>query len=199
MTVSNIGIASILSDPFGKTATEIMSYLLEHTSESMDEKAVRKLIKKEQKQNPMKSLKLSKVTISKRIRLKNSNWLVPIWIILMIWLPKQKWNFMFVSSLIMSLLNLFPLCLAWPNSAPRLYWQKSVSTWISLTMWNISAPGVGFHRLTTNLPARKIRPYCKSWCLFETYDGSVCSCSDQKQKGTLLCNQIWANQETSWS
>lgn len=84
MTVSNIGIASILSDPFGKTATEIMSYLLEHTSESMDEKAVRKLIKKEQKQNPMKSLKLSKVTISKRIRLKNSNWLVPIWIILMI-------------------------------------------------------------------------------------------------------------------
>ena len=46
MTVSNIGIASILSDPFGKTATEIMSYLLEHTSESMDEKAVRKLIKK---------------------------------------------------------------------------------------------------------------------------------------------------------
>ena len=46
MTVSNIGIASVLSDPFGKTATEIMSYLLEHTAESMDEKAVRKLIRK---------------------------------------------------------------------------------------------------------------------------------------------------------
>lgn len=46
MTVSNVGIASVLSDPFGKTATEIMSYLLEHTSESMEEKAVRKLIKK---------------------------------------------------------------------------------------------------------------------------------------------------------
>ena len=46
MTVSNIGIASVLTDPFGKTATEIMSYLLEHTSDSMDEKAVRKLIKK---------------------------------------------------------------------------------------------------------------------------------------------------------
>ena len=46
MTVSNIGIASVLSDPFGKTATEIMSYLLEHTSDSMDEKAVRKLIRK---------------------------------------------------------------------------------------------------------------------------------------------------------
>ena len=46
MTVSNIGIASILSDPFGKTATEIMSYLLKNTSDSIDEKAVRKLIKK---------------------------------------------------------------------------------------------------------------------------------------------------------
>lgn len=46
MTVSNIGIANVLSDPFGKTATEIMSCLLEHTSESKDEKAVRKLIKK---------------------------------------------------------------------------------------------------------------------------------------------------------
>lgn len=46
MTVSNIGIASILSDPFGKTATEIISYLLEHSSESFDEKACRKLIKK---------------------------------------------------------------------------------------------------------------------------------------------------------
>ena len=46
MTVSNIGIANILSDPFGKTATEIMSYLLEHTADTIDEKAVRKLIKK---------------------------------------------------------------------------------------------------------------------------------------------------------
>lgn len=46
MTVSNIGIASVLSDPFGKTATEIISYLLKHTSESFDEKACRKLIKK---------------------------------------------------------------------------------------------------------------------------------------------------------
>ena len=46
MTVSNVGIASVLSDPFGKTATEIMSYLLTHTSDSIDEKAVRRLIKK---------------------------------------------------------------------------------------------------------------------------------------------------------
>ena len=35
---------NVLSDPFGKTATEIMSYLLEYTSESLYEKAVRKLI-----------------------------------------------------------------------------------------------------------------------------------------------------------
>ena len=46
MTVSNVGIASVLSDPFGKTATEIMSYLLTHTSDSIDERAVLKLIKK---------------------------------------------------------------------------------------------------------------------------------------------------------
>ena len=46
MTISNVGIASVVSDPFGKTATEIMSYLLEYATDSMDEKAVRKLIKK---------------------------------------------------------------------------------------------------------------------------------------------------------
>lgn len=46
MTVSNIGIASILTDPFGKTATEIMTYLLSHTSDTIEETAVRKLIKK---------------------------------------------------------------------------------------------------------------------------------------------------------
>ena len=46
MTVSNIGIASVLSDPFGKTATQIISYLLENTSETISDKVVRKLIKK---------------------------------------------------------------------------------------------------------------------------------------------------------
>lgn len=46
MTFSNIGIASVLSDLFGKTATQIMSYLLEHSSDSLDEKAVKKLIRK---------------------------------------------------------------------------------------------------------------------------------------------------------
>lgn len=46
MTVSNIGIASILSDPFGKTATEIMTYLLSNTTDTINDKAVRKLINK---------------------------------------------------------------------------------------------------------------------------------------------------------
>lgn len=46
MTVSNIGIASVLSDPFGKTATEITSYLLTHTADTINDKAVRMLIKK---------------------------------------------------------------------------------------------------------------------------------------------------------
>lgn len=46
MTVSNIGIASVLSDPFCKTATQIISYLLENTSETIDDKAILKLIKK---------------------------------------------------------------------------------------------------------------------------------------------------------
>lgn len=49
MTISNIGITNVLSDLFGKTATEIMSYLLKHTADSMEEKAVRKLIKKSAK------------------------------------------------------------------------------------------------------------------------------------------------------
>lgn len=46
MTVFNIGIASVLKGSFCKAATQIMSYLLEHTSDTIDEKAVRKLIKK---------------------------------------------------------------------------------------------------------------------------------------------------------
>lgn len=49
MTVSNVGIGSVLSDPFGKTATEIMSYLLAHNADTIDEKAVRKMIRKNTK------------------------------------------------------------------------------------------------------------------------------------------------------
>lgn len=46
MTVSNVGIASLLTDPFGKTATELMTYLLQTSSDAIDEKAVRKCIQK---------------------------------------------------------------------------------------------------------------------------------------------------------
>ena len=46
MTVSYIGIASILSDPFGKTATEIMTYLLSNSSATIEDKAICRLIKK---------------------------------------------------------------------------------------------------------------------------------------------------------
>lgn len=52
MTVSNIGIASVVSDPFGKTATEIISYLLMLTADTLNDKAVRKLIKKGTKASP---------------------------------------------------------------------------------------------------------------------------------------------------
>jgi len=49
MTVSNIGVASVLSDPFGKTATEIISYLLANGPETFNEDACRKLIRKKAK------------------------------------------------------------------------------------------------------------------------------------------------------
>ena len=47
MTVSNIGLASVLSDPFGQTATGIMRYVL--SSEVFDEAAIKKLILKSAK------------------------------------------------------------------------------------------------------------------------------------------------------
>ena len=47
MTVSNIGLASILSDPFGKTATDIMEHIL--SSQVFDEEYCKTLIKKSAK------------------------------------------------------------------------------------------------------------------------------------------------------
>ncbi|GEM_PF-3785085 len=41
-----IGITSVSSDPFGRTASEIVFYFLTHTSKSLEEKTVRKVIKK---------------------------------------------------------------------------------------------------------------------------------------------------------
>jgi transposase len=47
MTVSNISLASVLSDPFGKTASDIMAYVL--TSTVFDEEHCKKLIQKSAK------------------------------------------------------------------------------------------------------------------------------------------------------
>jgi hypothetical protein len=47
MTMSNIGLASILTDPFGKTATDIMKHVL--SSEIFDGEKIEKLIHKSAK------------------------------------------------------------------------------------------------------------------------------------------------------
>lgn len=46
MTVSNIGIANIVSDPFGKTATNIMKYLLEHDNKPINHEQIKSLMDK---------------------------------------------------------------------------------------------------------------------------------------------------------
>ena len=49
MTVSNIALASFVSDPFGKTAKDIMAYLLQNTADTISDKDVKKLIRKNTK------------------------------------------------------------------------------------------------------------------------------------------------------
>lgn len=46
MTVSNIGIANIVSDPFGKSATNIMKYLIEHDNKEIDNDHIKSLLNK---------------------------------------------------------------------------------------------------------------------------------------------------------
>lgn len=46
MTISNIAIANIVSDPFGKTATNIMKYLIEHNNKDIDNDPVKSLLNK---------------------------------------------------------------------------------------------------------------------------------------------------------
>ena len=84
MTVSNVGIASVLSDPFGRTATEIVSYLLEHTADSMDEKAVRKLIKKGARAKSDEIIEAIRGYNIKQTRRKSLNLPAGIWNILTI-------------------------------------------------------------------------------------------------------------------
>lgn len=42
-------------------------------------------------------------------------------------------------------------------------------------------------------PSKEICPDCKSRCLFKAFNGSMCPCCYQKQKGTLFCSQIWTH------
>jgi transposase len=51
MTMSNIALANIVSDPFGVTAQNIVSYLMSHTMETFDEEECRKLIRGKAKAN----------------------------------------------------------------------------------------------------------------------------------------------------
>lgn len=46
MTVSNIGIANIVTDPFGKTATNIMKYLLEQDNKPIEHDKIKSLLNK---------------------------------------------------------------------------------------------------------------------------------------------------------
>lgn len=49
MTISNVGIDKVFSDPFGKSATDIMNYLLANTSDSISQEDIAKMIRKNTK------------------------------------------------------------------------------------------------------------------------------------------------------
>ena len=71
MTVSNIGLASILSDPFGKTAMGIMDHVL--TSDVFDDAAIEKLILKSAKKKTeliLESVRDCNITSDQRFKMK---------------------------------------------------------------------------------------------------------------------------------
>ena len=71
MAVSNIGLAGILSDPFGKTAKGIMNHVL--TSEVFDGAAIEKLIQKSAKKKTeliLESVKGCNITSDQRFKMK---------------------------------------------------------------------------------------------------------------------------------
>ena len=49
MTVSNIGIDKVFSDPFGRSAKDIMTHVLEHSSGPIDRRAIAGMIRKNTK------------------------------------------------------------------------------------------------------------------------------------------------------
>lgn len=58
MTISNVGLASVLSDPFGKSAKAIMHEVL--TSQTLDEEKIKTLLKKSAKKQKLKMTIASK-------------------------------------------------------------------------------------------------------------------------------------------
>lgn len=70
MTVSNIGLASILSDPFGKSARDVMSLAL--NSQTITEEEIRNLLKKSAKKKTtevLKSLEGRRVETDQRLKM----------------------------------------------------------------------------------------------------------------------------------
>lgn len=72
MTVSNIGLASVLSDPFGKTATAIMQEVL--TSTVIDDSKIMKLVHGscKNKDKILDSLKDSKIETDQRFKMNHA-------------------------------------------------------------------------------------------------------------------------------
>jgi len=73
MTVSNIGLANVLTDPFGKTATDIMNLVL--TSSVITEAACAKLIHKSAKKKAeliLESIKCCRVESDQRFKMKEA-------------------------------------------------------------------------------------------------------------------------------
>ena len=74
MTVSNIGLASVLSDPFGKTATDIMNHVL--SSDVFDEQLCQKLIYKSAKKKTdliLQSIRDCKIESDQRFKMTEVN------------------------------------------------------------------------------------------------------------------------------
>jgi len=73
MTVSNIGLASVLSDPFGKSASDIMKYVL--TSKVFDEEQCKKLICKTAKKKTeliLQSIRGCNIESDQRFKMKEA-------------------------------------------------------------------------------------------------------------------------------
>jgi len=74
MTASNIGLASVLSDPFGKSASDIMKYVL--TSNLFNEEYCKKLIQKSAKKKTeliLESIRNCRIEADQRFKMNETN------------------------------------------------------------------------------------------------------------------------------